>query len=337
MNWNEFYQSLKDGDLRPVYLFSGPEAFIKAEALEALRAKLLPPGLEGLNETVLEGAAAAQIIEAAETLPMMCERRLVTVRDWAPLMSGKSKNEDAEVQRMADWLSAPPDSCCLIFYMRGEPDGKKKLTGLLKKLAEPVRFELLTDPEIAKWASQRLKPLKKRISPAAAAQLSFTAGRELTRLAGELEKLAAYTGDRTEITVEDIRAVVAPSLEFSVFEMLDKLLSGDIPEAQRILNATVESGQSRLSILAMFTRQFRSMTHMKLAMEAGGSAQSIEKLFKLNSYAARKMAQQSRRFTREQLLRLYRELIETDYAIKSGQLREQAALDLAFLRIGLKK
>ena len=45
MNWNEFYQSVKAGDIAPVYLFTGPEAYIKREALETLRAKLLPPGL----------------------------------------------------------------------------------------------------------------------------------------------------------------------------------------------------------------------------------------------------------------------------------------------------
>ena len=101
MNWNEFYASLKANELKPVYLFAGPEVFIKSGALEAMRKKLLPEGLEGLNESVLEGATAAQIIEAAETLPMMCDRRLVIVRDWAPLMSGKSKNEEEEAERRA--------------------------------------------------------------------------------------------------------------------------------------------------------------------------------------------------------------------------------------------
>jgi len=336
MNWNEFYASLKENTLKPVYLFAGPEVFIKSGALDAMRKKLLPEGLEGLNETVLEGATAAQIIEAAETLPMMCERRLVIVRDWAPLMSGKSKNEEAEVQRMSEWIKQAPDSCSLIFYMRGEPDGKKKMTTLLKKEAESVRFELLTDAELTKWVAQRLKPLGKRMSPAAVNHLSFTAGRELTRLAGELEKLAAYIGDRTEISIEDIEEVVAPSLEYSVFEMLDKLLAGDVPEAQRLLNATIESGQSRIGILAMLTRQFRSLAHMKLQVENGGSTQTIEKLFKLNPYAAKKMARQMQRYSAARLMQLYRELIETDHAIKSGQLREQAALDMMFLKIGIK-
>ena len=37
-----------------VYLFSGAEEWLKREALDKLRAKWLVPGLEALNETVLE-------------------------------------------------------------------------------------------------------------------------------------------------------------------------------------------------------------------------------------------------------------------------------------------
>ena len=96
MTWKEFYAQLKSGALESVYLFSGPEEYLKREALGELRRALLPEGLEQLNETVLEGATAAQIVEAAETLPFMCERRVVEVRDWAPLLSGKARDEESE-------------------------------------------------------------------------------------------------------------------------------------------------------------------------------------------------------------------------------------------------
>ena len=110
MTWNEFYQALKAKDIAPVYLFTGPEAYIKREALEALRAALLPPGLEALNDATLEGVTAQQITDACETMPMMCERRIVTVRDWAPLMPGKAKNEEADAEWMQKWLENPPET-----------------------------------------------------------------------------------------------------------------------------------------------------------------------------------------------------------------------------------
>ena len=133
MTWKEFYAQIKTGDLQSVYLFSGPEEYLKREALGALAKSLLPPGLEQLNETALEGASALEIIDAAETLPFMCERRMVVVRDWAPLLGGKSRSEEDEAARMLEWLKNPPASCVLVFLMRGEPDGRKKLTTALKK------------------------------------------------------------------------------------------------------------------------------------------------------------------------------------------------------------
>ena len=103
MTWKEFYAQLKENAPQGVYLFAGPEEYLKREALRALQSALLPAGLEQLNETVLEGATAAQIIEAAETLPFMCERRIVEVRDWAPLLGGKARDEEGETARMLDW------------------------------------------------------------------------------------------------------------------------------------------------------------------------------------------------------------------------------------------
>ena len=56
MTWKEFYAQLKENAPQGVYLFAGPEEYLKREALRALQSALLPAGLEQLNETVLEGA-----------------------------------------------------------------------------------------------------------------------------------------------------------------------------------------------------------------------------------------------------------------------------------------
>ena len=71
MKWNEFYKAIGEGRYSPVYLFTGPEEYVKREALDALWGKLLPPGLETLNDVTLEGVTAQQITDAAETRPMM--------------------------------------------------------------------------------------------------------------------------------------------------------------------------------------------------------------------------------------------------------------------------
>lgn len=335
MNWSEFYQSVDAGDIAPVYLFTGPEEYVKLEALQRLRERLLPPGLETLNDAVMEGVTAQQITDAAETMPMMCEKRIVTVRDWAPLLSGKSKNEEQEVARMQAWLENPAPGCVLVFYMRQSADGKKKLTSTLRKKAVAVDFEFLSDAELSKWCSKRLKAQGKRINAKALNTLTFMAGRELTRLSGELDKLCAYLGDRSEITEDDVRAIVSASLEYNVFELMNHLLSGDMLKAQQTVNSLMQGGQNPIGILAMLTRQLRQMTHMKCALDAGEPAQAVQERLKMHPYAARQTARQVARLNQGWLRELYEVCVESDYAVKSGRMRDQDALNALLFRIGL--
>lgn len=336
MNWNDFYKDINAGKVLPVYLFEGPEEYVKREALDALRAKLLPPGLETLNDVTLEGVSARQITDAAETMPMMCQHRIVTVRDWAPLLSAKSKNEEDEVQWMERWLDNPPDSCTLIFYMRQESDSRKKMTALLKKKAQPVAFDLLSDADLSKWCGQYLKKYGKRLSAKGFNTLTYMAGRELTRLCGELDKLSAYVGDeRAQIDEEDVRAIVSASLEYNVFELLSSLIAGDVKAGQQTVNSLLQGGQTPIGILAMMTRQVRQLVHMKCGLDAGETTVQVQQRLKMHPYAARQTAKQCSRLSARWLIALYDECVEADYAVKSGQLRDREALDAMILRIGL--
>ena len=337
MNWNDFYKSVKAGQYQSVYLFTGPEEHNKREALEALRRALLPAGLEQLNEAVLDGADAQTIIDSAETLPVMCERRIVVVRDWAPLTSGKSRNEESEAERMLKWLQDPPDTCCLVFYMVLELNGKKKLASALKKLDGYVEFEYLSGPTLSKWCAQQLKPLGTRIRQDAIDEMTLIAGNDLTRLSGELAKLAAYVGDAPEIGVSDVRAVVTPSPEYSVFMILDHLLAGRLAEATQVVNSVLLTEPSPMRIIYLIGSQLRLDAHMKYAMEGGGNLPEVQKALNINSGRAWHIKKQIAPVKAEVLQALYLACVDTEYAIKSGSVQDRAALNALLMKISQAK
>ena len=148
-----------------------------------------------------------------------------------------------------------------------------------------------------------------------------------------MDKLADYTGGRAEIMVEDIEAVVSPSLEYSVFEMLDFLFAGDLARAERSLQTLLMGGQTCVGVFSMVVRQLRMLAHLALAQRGGGSAESVEKALKLHPYAAKRAARQARTLDAEALLALYRQSVEADQSIKSGRLRDREALQLFMLKI----
>lgn len=328
MDRRELFDQIKAMRIARAYLFQGPEEYIKSSALRQIRAKLLPEGFEQFNEAILENVTAQTIIEACETLPLMGERRLVVVRDWAPLMSGKSRNEQEEGARMIEWLKNPPDSCTLIFYMRESIDGRKKTTQTIAKLVTTVQFDYADPSETLKWARNKLKPLRIAIEPAAVNQLIFMAGRALTRLDAELEKLAALVGENGVITDRYVDAVVAPSLESSVFQMIDRLMEKRMTEAMVIVKRMTESGESPFAIIAMLTRQLRMLLHIKSMSQNGEGLPAIEKALELNHYAATQAQRQANRFSVQSLEKGYRACVNADYSIKNGAMREDVALDM---------
>ena len=225
-----FFDEVKAGTVRNAYLFYGPEAYIRKSALATMQKKLLMPGLESMNCTFMQSPSAQQIIENCETLPMMGDWRLVVVQGLELLENGKVKDEAQESAALCAYLPRVPQTTCLIFECE-TPDKRKKLCQTLMKLPGAVSFDTLSDARLAQWMNQTLKPLGKKMDAQACAQLAFTSGRDLTMLHGELQKLAAYAGDRTAITQEDIERVATHTAECTVFAMVDALVDGQAQQA----------------------------------------------------------------------------------------------------------
>jgi len=338
MTWQALFEEIKNGTAGGVYLLQGPEEFVKRSAVEKLREAILPAGLEILNETVLEGTGVSGIIESAETLPVMCDKRLVFVKEWALLTGAKAKDEADEAEKFEKWLPGSPDTCITVFLLRGEADKRKKIYKAFEKHAKIVTFSYLTDGEIAKWIASRLKPKKKVMKAEAVNALIFLAGRDLTRLSGEVDKLAAFVGEKGEISKEDISSAVTPSAESNVFYMIDALVAGNAKRAYEILNAMLDAGEGPIGILAMITRQLRLMTHVKLMRDEGLPLGEIEKRCALQHFVAQRVYAQCAKLNAKKLEEGYRMGVESDFEAKSGKIRDRAALDrMMFLLLSISQ
>ena len=333
MTWKQLFDAIKDGTASGVYLFYGPEEFIKRSAVDRLREAFLPAGLEALNEAILEGAGVQEIIESAETLPVMCDKRLVIVKEWAPLVGAKAKDAEEETKKLEAWLMNAPSECITVFYLRDEPDKRLKAYKVFEKHANVVPFPYLPDVDIEKWLKSRLKKDKKTITSQAAQMLIFMTGHELTRLSGEADKLAAYVGDRSEINEQDVQAVVTPGVESNVFMMIDELMAKNAKHAYEILNAMLDAGESHIRILAAITRQLRLLTHVKMLKDEKLSLPEIEKRTGLAEFIVKRVYKQTGKTAASAFQEGYRMSVEYDYLVKSGRVREDEALDAMILKL----
>ena len=318
MNHTAFFEALKAGRIAGCYLFEGTEEYIKQQALKNLCARLLPEGLEQMNLTDLTDPAPDALIAAAETLPFLAEKRVVVVRECALLTAGRKSEDEDRAAALMDYVPRIPPTACVVFYVKGKADGRKKLYTLLKKQNAIVDFSPMNDAECADWCIRALRRMGKRLSGENAARLVFTVGHDAALL-------------RQEIAAEDIDQICTRSTECTVFQMVDAQVAGNNDTAFALLGDMLRSGEDRVGILAMLLRQYRILYHMRCLMDERAPQASQAQLLGIPPFAVGRTQQQARRFDKARLRAAYDFLLDYEYRIKQGRVAQEGCAESALL------
>lgn len=333
MNHTAFLNVLKTGPISDCYLFEGEEEYIKQQALKRLCTALLPHGLEEMNLTELVDPDADALIAAAETLPFLGEKRLVVVRDCSLVAVGRKAEDERKAQAISEYISHISPTTCLLFYVKGKADGRKKLYTLLKKKNAIVDFSPMNDAECADWIRRTMRHMGKNLQGETASRFVFTVGHDASLLKQEMNKLFAYLGDRTDVLPEDIDAVCTRSTECTVFQMVDAQVAGNNDTAFALLRDMVQAGENRVGILAMLLRQYRILYHMRCLTDERTPTSNLASLLGISPFAVARTQQQARRFDRERLRKAYDYLMDYEYQIKQGRVSQESCAENALLAL----
>src|SRR5213083_1839575 len=165
-------------------------------------------------------------------MPMMSERRVVRVNDFAKL-------RETDEQIIARYLDRPADSTVMIFVAY-DLDKRKTLTKTLLSNCTVVEFPAVKDAEAKTWARARLKELKTTADERVLTDIVRLVGTNLQTLASELDKLAAAAVETRQITAGLVDQLIDRSRELSNFDLGDKLIAGDRRGALEALHRLLE-------------------------------------------------------------------------------------------------
>lgn len=319
-------------------IWYGEDRFTLHEALARLRAELFPQGEEVGNATTLEGRGLTleALRAVVDTVPFLATHRLVVVegllaRFQEEVGRGKGRARGVEVAPWADYLSAIPPHAEVVL-VDGPVEGGNPLLRALRAHAEVRRFPLPDRRELPQWVRRRAQAKGARLSPGAVRLLVDLVGQDLWALEGELEKLSLFAADRA-VEEEDVRALVSSAREARVFEAVDAILEGDAGQASALVHRLAQQGMSPAYVMAMLARQVRLvLLARELLQERVPPGQMGRRLGVSSEFLLRKTLEQAGRHPRERLLRLYRLLLETDLAVKTGSLAQGLALEVLVAR-----
>lgn len=339
LQYKEFFSKLRDGTLPRALLFDGEEEYTKDSALHQLRAKILPEGLEEMNESPLSSSAtAAEIVDACEMLPFLAQRRLVVVRSSGLVQKIPGTVRDEGTDRLLSYLDHLPEHVILLFFCRGKADRTRKVTARIEALGGRVDFAPLDAHDKQIWLSRELKAYNKTMSRAAGELFLSRVDPLLTPTLQELQKVLSYVGDRPEIQPEDVEAVVAPTVEDRLFTLFDHLISGNAQGALTILRALLNQKDTEaVQLLTPLTARIRQMVYYKMLKAKGYADREIPALTGIRPNLLWLYEKQTRAFSEKQL-KAYLELcVRMDYELKTGAISAESALDTVTMTLIQRK
>jgi DNA polymerase-3 subunit delta len=122
--------------------------------------------------------------------------------------------------------------------------------------------------DISAVVEQELGPLKKRIARDAEQELLQRLGGDLRLIAAELQKLAAYVGEKPAIARADVEAIVAPVREEEFFAVGEAVGEGDIPKALQLLSDELRRKANASAVALPFLGGVASAVRRALADSA---------------------------------------------------------------------
>ena len=320
----ELKKQWKNGEFGRCYLFFGAETYLIREYESALTKAILPDGTEMMNHDIFEEkrATAAAIIDAAETLPFLNDRRLVTIRN-SELFQKSGRKED--IERMKEYLADLPESVCLLFV----EDKVEKTSALYKAVAkqgQAVEFKKPTEKDLGIWVKKICKENCIQMSDGVLGLFLQTVDHDMENIQRELLKLIDYKGEEKEIKAEDIRAVCTISLEARVFDLVKAVAEKRPEKAVQIYRTLLSLKESPYMVLSLITRQFRFILETKLLSESGHTNESIAAKLEIRDFAVKEYLRQGKRMSAEGWKQAMKDCLQTDLDIKLGKAQEETAV-----------
>ena len=307
-------QSLDKKNPATVYLLYGEETFLLDEAIRALKSKVLVEGAQDFNFDVFVApeASAGQVRDAVETLPVLCERRLVIYKNIEGL------KEDA-LEELEPLLVDPIPTTTLVL-VASKLDKRKKFARRVQESGVLVELKKPYENQVASWIDYIAYLNEVKITADAKAAIQELVGTNLSEINNEVRKIRHYLSGHSKKIIElsDVLNVVSRSRIESVFNLTDAIGRQDRTQALVHLAHLLEQGQNEMGIVALIHRQIRILAAICEGKKAGLGVQRLSQKIGVPEFFMKQYMEQARLWDRPKIASAVRVLHDTDRAIKSS-------------------
>lgn len=318
-------EDIKTGQLKQVYLLYGEEAYLRKQYKDRLKKALCTDG-DTMNFHYFEGkdVNVPQIIDLAETLPFLADRRVILIEN-----SGLFKRGG---EALADYLKAPCGTACFIFA-ETEVDKRSKLYKAAASAGCCVEFGAQNEETLKKWILSLVKQEGKQITQQGLSYFLNKTGTDMENIRMELEKLFSYCLDRDSILPEDMDAVCVTRISSRIFDMINAIADKRQKEALELYYDLLALKEPPMRILFLIARQCNMLLQVKELKAKGYDQKKIGEKVGLPGFVAGKYVTQAAKFKTYELRRAVERCVEAEEAVKTGRMNDVMSVEILIVSV----
>jgi DNA polymerase-3 subunit delta len=326
MRHDDFFSQLETAPPALILLY-GEEDYLLRQAQQRIRSAIFGTTRDDFNDHQFnaKGARAEEILDAASTYPAFAPRKLVTVNDFHLFAA-------SEQDKFSTYLEHPLEQTCLLL-ITDKIDNRRKFFQLFKKKGVVLKFDPPTERELPGFVRRAVQQRGVTISRDGLDLFCSLVSNSLQEIESELDKLVLYIGQRHEISVDDVEAIVSRGRSESVFALGEAVARGDLVCALTLVRRFAAASEPPLLVLNLITGHYRLLWKIRALASQHSVVNDIARQVGRPPFVVQRLLEQARRFSRRHFMAAYELFIETDLAMKSSGGGAGSLLELMVIRL----
>lgn len=336
MDYKDIIRNIKNRNFNNIYLLYGREYYLIDNAIKSFKESLNESMID-FNLDVIDGKEVFldQLLSSIETLPFMDDKKITIVKDFE-LLKGKRKNfSEGDEKYFIDYLDNISESTVLVFVVYGEVDKRKKIVKKIQEKGIVFNCDKISDMDLFKWTKRKFESFGSIIENSQVMYFIESQGyrdkssdKTLADLENEIIKISSFVGKDNKVTNEVIDRLSQKKIENDIFKLIDYIGEKNSSNAIRILNDMIQEGESVLGIFAMISRQFKIVMQVRQLQIQGSSVNDIGQKLNVRQFVVNKALKQSRNFSDEMIIDMLNFILENDFKIKNGLIKDTLAVEI---------
>ncbi|MCL2491640.1 MAG: DNA polymerase III subunit delta [Coriobacteriia bacterium] len=305
--------------LLPVYAILGEQSYLRDQAVDRLKKRLSQVGDIEFNYDQFDAATAEveMILSAANTLPFASDYRLIIVNN---IQQARKELLDG----LGEYARSPSETTVLAIV--GEKLVKStKLYKAIKKAGGLVERSNPKKSELPAIIRSLFVAQGKNAPMGLCTAIVESVGDDIEGLNTAVTKIATYMGERTQVTPEDVDAMVEISAEIKVWELTNALQRRRPTEALATLERLLKQDSSLHMIHPAVVRAVRELIIARSLIDAGDeSLDQIAATLGTPNWLAKRVREGAYQYSAEELCAGLERLAGLEYIMKTSNEGEPA-------------